>query len=246
MGYRNVMAGAKRRVNITGGSPSREARTRFVQDVPTAAQDVSSTTPAGSTTAPDFSPAVQDGSTAERHASPDAERDAETVLFREATRGVRPLEHNLHTACGAKPPPRARFTRAARTAILDESLSNTPDDPDPAGGEVASYARPGVQDSVLRKLRRGHYRVQAELDLHGLSVREGKEVLRDFLAEALQRGLTCVRIVHGKGLRSGPRGPVLKAMVLTLLRRSSHVLAFVSARGVDGGTGAVYALLALP
>lgn len=172
-----------------------------------------------------------------------ASKEEETALFREATRGVRPLEHDRHVAAGRKPAPAARFTRADRAAILDESLSAGAEDPYLAGGEVASFARPGVQRSVLQRLRRGHYRVQAELDLHGLTEQEAKEVLRGFLAEALQRNMRCVRIIHGKGLRSGPRGPVLKAMVMSLLRRSSHVLAFVSARGVDGGTGAVYALL---
>ena len=179
----------------------------------------------------------------EEHFAEHDSAEEETALFREATRGVRPLEHDRHVTGAAKPAPLARFTRADRTAILDESLSVGSDDPYLAGGEVASYARPGVQSSVLQRLRRGHYRVQAELDLHGLTVREGKEILRGFLAEALHRNVRCVRIIHGKGLRSGPRGPVLKAMVTSLLRRSSHVLAFVSARGVDGGTGAVYALL---
>jgi DNA-nicking Smr family endonuclease len=193
-----------------------------------------------------------EGSPGEAHASfaeqfpGTASKEQETALFREATRGVRPLEHDRRVAPAAKPAPLARFTRADRTAILEESLSAGPDDPYLQGGEVASYARPGVQSSVLQRLRRGHYRVQAELDLHGLTVQEGKEVLRGFLAEALQRGVRCVRIIHGKGLRSGPRGPVLKAMVVSVLRRSSCVLAFVSARGVDGGTGAVYALLSAP
>ncbi|MGH8260957.1 MAG: Smr/MutS family protein [Steroidobacteraceae bacterium] len=175
-----------------------------------------------------------------------APADSEAALFREATLGVRPLEHDHPAPSAAKPPPRARFTRADRAAILDESLTASPDDPHLAGGEVASFTRPGVAESVLRKLRRGHYRVQAELDLHGLTVHEAREVLREFLIEALDRDLRCVRIVHGKGLRSGPRGPVLKAMVIGLLRRSSRVLAFVSARGIDGGTGAVYALLDPP
>jgi DNA-nicking Smr family endonuclease len=168
----------------------------------------------------------------------------ETALFREATRDVRRLEHDRHVSRAAKPAPRARFTRAGRTAILEESSGAAPVDRDLAAGELASYARPGVQRSVLQRLRRGHYRVQAELDLHGLTAQQGKEVLRGFLAEALQRNVRCVRIIHGKGLRSGPRGPVLKAMVTSLLRGSSHVLAFVSARGVEGGTGAVHALLA--
>ncbi len=156
---------------------------------------------------------------------------------------MRPLAHDHPPPPRAKPPPRARFARAERLAVLDESLQSVADDPSLASGEVSSYARAGVQHSVLRKLRRGHYRVQAELDLHGLTVREAKPILREFLAEALDRGLTCVRIIHGKGLRSGPRGPVLKTLVSGVLRRSAPVLAFVSARDVDGGTGAVYALL---
>ncbi len=174
---------------------------------------------------------------------PAAAREDESALFREATRDVRPLAHDHVPAPRAKPPARARFTRADRLAILDESLRTPADDASLAGGEVSSYARAGVQDSVLRKLRRGHYRVQADLDLHGLTVRQAKAALGEFLAEALGRHLTCVRIVHGKGLRSGPRGPVLKATVSAVLQRSDRVLAFVSARSVDGGTGAVYALL---
>jgi DNA-nicking Smr family endonuclease len=97
---------------------------------------------------------------------------------------------------------------------------------------------------VLRKLRRGQYRVQAELDLHGLTVPEAKEELRAFLADALEHHIRCVRVIHGKGLRSGHRGPVLKGVVSNVLRRVGPVLAYVSARHVDGGTGAVYVLLA--
>jgi DNA-nicking Smr family endonuclease len=99
---------------------------------------------------------------------------------------------------------------------------------------------------VLKKLRRGQYRVQAELDLHGLTVAEAKSALRDFLAHALAEHTRCVRIIHGKGLRSGPRGPVLKHAVGGVLRRVAAVLAVVSARDVDGGTGAVYVLLSPP
>jgi DNA-nicking Smr family endonuclease len=177
----------------------------------------------------------------EAQTGPDEEDDA--ALFREATRDVRPLAHDRHPLPQGKPLPRARFTRADRRAILDESLELAPDDPDLEGGEVAAYARSGVRRSVLQKLRRGQYRIEAELDLHGLTAAEAKAVLRAFLARARDRGVRCVRIIHGKGLRSGPRGPVLKVAVGSVLRRTSHVLAFVSARAVDGGTGALYALL---
>jgi DNA-nicking Smr family endonuclease len=117
-------------------------------------------------------------------------------------------------------------------------------DPEVASGEELVFHREGVQMSILRKLRRGQYRVQAEIDLHGLTVTEAKEALREFLAHCLNRHIRCVRIIHGKGLRSGHRGPVLKGAVSHVLRRIAPVLAYVSARQVDGGTGALYVLLA--
>jgi len=165
------------------------------------------------------------------------------ALFREATRGVKPLVHDRHVASAVRPKPAARFARADRGVILAESLESVPDDPTTGGGEEISFAREGVPAAVVKRLKRGQYRVQAEIDLHGLTVREAKLALKTFLAEATSSGARCVRIVHGKGLRSGPRGPVVKQAVGTLLRRTGAVLAVVSARQVDGGTGAVYALL---
>ena len=173
------------------------------------------------------------------------ERDDEAAkLFREAVRDVKPLAHERRETSRRRATPRARFARAERHAVLDESLQGTAPDPAIASGEELVYRRPGVQDAVLRKLRRGEYRVEGELDLHGLTVVQAKEALRRFLSAALSRDARCVRIIHGKGLRSGHRGPVLKNTVSVILRRTATVLAFVSARQVDGGTGAVYVLLA--
>jgi DNA-nicking Smr family endonuclease len=168
----------------------------------------------------------------------------EAQLFREAVRGVRPLASG---AARPRPPrvrARARFARADRAAVLRESLEAATADPAALSGEALSFHRPQVQHSVLRKLRRGEYRVEREIDLHGLTVSQAKEMLRQFLVRALEERVRCVRIVHGKGLRSGPRGPVLKATVDGVLRRTGAVLAYVSARQTDGGTGAVYVLLA--
>jgi len=167
-------------------------------------------------------------------------------LFRDAVRGVKPLAGGAPAVRRPKPRARARFTRADRAAVLKESLCAEPPDPALAGGEELVYQRSGVQPSVVRRLRRGEYRVEREIDLHGLTVAEAKQALRQFLIDALQREARCVRIVHGKGLRSGHRGPVLKAAVSSVLRRTGAVLAFVSARPADGGTGAVYALLSPP
>ncbi len=172
----------------------------------------------------------------------------DTSLFREAVRDVKPLEGPAPAADHPsrrprRPRPAAHFSRADRLAVLEESLRDDAIDPALASGEELVFHRAGIQSPVLRRLRRGDYRVQGEIDLHGLTVAEAKQALRDFLAEALTRQWRCVRIIHGKGLRSGHRGPVLKGMVGTVLRKVGPVLAYVSARQVDGGTGAVYVLL---
>lgn len=169
-------------------------------------------------------------------------------LFREAVRDVKPSEGvapatEQPSARRRRPRPAAKFSRADRLAVLEESLRDDFLDPALASGEELVFHRAGIQASVLRKLRRGDYRVQGEIDLHGLTVSEAKQELREFLAQALMRQWRCVRIVHGKGLRSGHRGPVLKGMVGAVLRKVGPVLAYVSARQVDGGTGAVYVLL---
>ena len=177
----------------------------------------------------------------------DDERDEETEearLFRDAVRGVRPLRAQAPPPRKPKIRPRARFTRADRAAVLRESLDPDAADPEQLTGEALAFHRPQIPAAVLRRLRRGDYRVQREIDLHGLTVAEAKLALREFLVSALEQRVRCVRIVHGKGLRSGHRGPVLKAAVSALLRRTGAVLAYVSARAVDGGTGAVYVLLA--
>lgn len=165
-------------------------------------------------------------------------------LFRQFVRDVKPLAHSAPVREARRPAPRARFTRADRRAVLQESLEGDVADPELASGEELVFAREGIQQGVLRKLRRGHFRVQAEVDLHGLTVPEAKEALRDFLVHSLERHYRCVRVIHGKGLRSGHRGPVLKGAVSSVLRRVGPVLAYVSARQVDGGTGAMYVLLA--
>lgn len=171
---------------------------------------------------------------------------ADSDVFREAMRDVKQLRTEARaTPAKRKPPPRARFTALDRAAVLVESLQ-TPQDGAPVdSGDEMSFRCAGVRDATFRKLQRGQYRVEAEIDLHGLRVDDAKAALREFLAEALARRLQCIRIVHGKGLRSGPRGPVLKVAVSLVLRKTASVLAFTSARRVDGGTGALYVLLAV-
>jgi len=172
------------------------------------------------------------------------EDDDEARLFRDAVRGVRPLAPRSPAPRPPRARPRARFTRADQAAVLKESLQGADADPELAGGEQLNFRRPHVHPNTLRRLRRGEFRVQREIDLHGMTAAEAKAALREFLVRSLERGVRCVRIVHGKGLRSGNRGPVLKSTVSALLRRTEAVLAYVSARPVDGGSGALYVLLA--
>jgi len=169
--------------------------------------------------------------------------DEELSLFRDALRGVRPLRPRAAPPRPPKARARARFTRADRAAVLEESLNAPETDPHLASGEELSFRRPQISQTVLRKLRRGDYRVQREIDLHGLTVAEAKHALREFLSKALEQRVRCIRIIHGKGQHSGHRGPVLKSAVAGVLHRSGSVLAYVSARQADGGTGAVYVLL---
>jgi len=181
-------------------------------------------------------------------AAPAAEKSAmnderdDKRLFRDAVRDVKRLRTNPRVT-PPKPRPRARFARLDNLEVLQESLTLAPGDLLVETGDELSFRRAGVQDAVLRKLRRGQYRVETELDLHGLTVAQAKVELRDFLLNAQRAGMRCVRIIHGKGLRSGHRGPVLKNTANVLLQRTDAVLAFSSARPVDGGTGAIYVLL---
>lgn len=142
------------------------------------------------------------------------------------------------------PPPRPLQHLADERAALHESLHGPLTLQDRLeGGDEPSFLRPGLAHGVLRDLRRGRWVIQDEIDLHGLNREEARALLATFLAGSLKHGVRCVRIVHGKGLRSGQRGPVIKQTVNALLRRVGAVIAFSSARQVDGGTGAVYVLL---
>ena len=108
-----------------------------------------------------------------------------------------------------------------------------------------AYSAPGVQKNVLKKLRKGHYGLDAELDLHGLSRDKAKHQLLHFLYNCVQDGCRCVHIIHGKGYRSPDHQPVLKNKINLWLRQHQDVLAFCSATQRDGGSGATYILLSL-
>jgi DNA-nicking Smr family endonuclease len=152
-------------------------------------------------------------------------------------------------------PPRHPRARPAQPAVAVQSLLDehaalaesreSALDADAAleTGEEAAYLRDGLSRQVLRKLRRGHWVVQAEVDLHGLTRAEARAALGEFLREAMRRARRCVRIVHGKGLGSKNREPVLKGKVRGWLAQREEVLAFCQAPATQGGGGALLVLL---
>ena len=169
--------------------------------------------------------------------------DPDSELFRAAVTDVKRLRTDRKEHPGQqRPEPRAKFTRADEARVLEQSLEDAPDWA-PETGEELAWRGGGVRESDYRKLRRGELKVAAEIDLHGMSAAEARVVLGEFLAGCQSRGQRCVRVIHGKGNRSGQRGPVLKRKIGRWLRRRADVLAFHSARPVDGGTGALYVLL---
>jgi DNA-nicking Smr family endonuclease len=140
-----------------------------------------------------------------------------------------------------------RQTQLEKLAVLDDALHGGDlVDMQLEGGDQAAWSRTGVQRSVLRDLRRGRWVVEEKLDLHGLSRTEARQAVREFLGSCMAKGLRCVRIVHGKGLSSPGREPVLKTFVPGWLSQNRDVLAFCQARAAEGGAGAMVVLLTSP
>jgi len=170
--------------------------------------------------------------------------DDETQLFREAVKGARPLKApRLHHPPPAPKPIPQQFIRDEKQALID-SLS---DDYIPAHeletGEELLYLREGHAPDILGKLRRGHWVIQAKIDLHGLVADEARTYVAEFLTDCKKRGIRCVRIIHGKGLGSRNREPVLKNKLRNWLMQRDEVIAYAQARQADGGSGAVIVLL---
>jgi DNA-nicking Smr family endonuclease len=167
--------------------------------------------------------------------------------FRRAMADVRPIAPRARRRVALRrspPPPEARQRRRDEHAVLRESLAGPVSlDHLLESGEELSFLRHGLSRQVLRKLRRGHWVVDGELDLHGMNRAQAAEQLRLFLHSCAARHLRCVRIIHGKGLGSRNREPVLKNTLHKLLPRREDVLAFCQAPAAQGGGGALLVLL---
>ncbi len=177
----------------------------------------------------------------------EAERraQAEKHLFSRAAGRVQPLDVPARVLLAREQPPPVPVQRQLdERRVLQEALSDEFDtstllDVD----DAMSFRRPGVGTDVTRKLRRGEWSIQREVDLHGLRRDDAREALATFIREAHRHGIRCVRVVHGKGLGSPGKTPVLKGKVQGWLVQKNEVMAFVQARASDGGAGALVVLL---
>lgn len=163
--------------------------------------------------------------------------DEELAVFRDAMSGVEPSKRGQAEPFRRKPPPRP-LNLSDGSSEEDKLADLAIDTPD-----FFEFRRPGIQHRVYQDLQRGLIPPEDTLDLHGMRVTEARTVFSRFLSSALQRGLRCVRIVHGKGRGSEGQQPVLKQKTFHWLQQKEPVLAFVTAPRWDGGTGATYVLL---
>ena len=191
--------------------------------------------------------ARQQAAAAQEAAQREAQRRAaaERDLFVRAAGAVNPVRHQRRVPLAPdQPPPIAVQQQLDEQRVLHEAISDEFDattllDVD----DALSFRRPGIGTDVTRRLRKGEWAIQGEIDLHGLRREEAREALAAFVREAHSRGWRCVRVVHGKGLGSPGKTPVLKGRVQSWLVQKNEVLAFVQARGDEGGGGAVVVLL---
>ena len=169
----------------------------------------------------------------------------EQSLFAATVGAVVPLKKNATPALvRTRPPALARQRQRDEAAALAESISDAFDvESLLETDDTMSFRRRGIGIDVVRKLRRGVWVLQDEIDLHGLRSDAARERLAEFVRESARAGLRCIRVVHGKGLGSPGREPVLKAKVKSWLVQRSEVLAFAHARPADGGHGALIVLL---
>ncbi len=175
---------------------------------------------------------------------PQAPAPDDVALFRAQMRDVRRAPPaNRVEPWRAKPAPIPAKRLEDERAVLSELALLALDGDDAEIEEDCAFLRPGLPRDILRKLRRTHWVIQDQVDLHGLSGDQAAAAAASFLTDCRRRGVRCVRIVHGKGLRSRSGVPVLKRRIRKLLTRRAEVLAFVEPHALHGGGGAVVVLI---
>ena len=189
---------------------------------------------------------AREAAEAAARAAAERKRAAEKDLFARAIGATEPLKRKAAVVLAPEPPAPIPYQhqldeqRVLRESISDEFDVTTLLDVD----DAMSFRRPGIGTDVTRKLRAGEWSIQRQLDLHGLRSDEAREALGAFIRTAHRQGMRCVRVVHGKGLGSPGKQPVLKTKAQRWLIQKNEVLAFVQAKPAEGGAGALVVLLA--
>ncbi|WPG39099.1 Smr/MutS family protein [Variovorax sp. EBFNA2] len=183
---------------------------------------------------------------ASARAAAERKRAAEKDLFTRAIGATEPLRRKASVPLAPEPPAPIPFQhqldeqRVLRESLSDEFDVTTLLDVD----DAMSFRRPGIGTEITARLRKGDWSIQAQVDLHGLRSDEAREALGGFIRNAHKQGLRCVRVVHGKGLGSPGKQPVLKTKTQRWLIQKNEVIAFVQAKPAEGGAGALVVLLA--
>jgi DNA-nicking Smr family endonuclease len=175
-----------------------------------------------------------------REKKPSAE---DIALFRDHVGEVRKLSHDKAQHPRKTPPPRPRRHAQPSHLPYEDSFSDEYDAGTVSPEDTLFFARPGLQQRQLQRLRRGQLAAGAELDMHGMTAAVARQALNDFIALCSERHVRCARIIHGKGTGSSNAAPVMKNRLNSWLRQHHAVLAFSSAQPQHGGTGALYVLL---
>ncbi len=171
---------------------------------------------------------------------------AEIALFRQTVGPVKRLHRDQVLVERPPPEPIPKQTQLQTQQALRDMLSAPYDSAEIETGEELLFVQSNLSNSLFGKLRRGQFAIEARLDLHGMTVPVAKQALANFVRECRKSRRCCVLIIHGKGNGSLQKQPVLKGKLNTWLQQRSDILAFCSARPIDGGTGAVYVLLKRP
>ena len=169
--------------------------------------------------------------------------DADRELFRHSVGAVQKIKHVRMPVRKPRPAPVPVQRNADAQAVMKEMASAPMGNDHFLTGDELFFKRPGIQDKVLSKLRKGKFAIERELDLHGMTSTDAQATLGRFLLHCRHHDIHCVRIIHGKGRGSRDGQPVIKNKLNQWLRNTPQILAFSSARTRDGGTGAVYVLL---
>ena len=173
--------------------------------------------------------------------SPNEQSDI--ALFRQEMGIVETLKYDKVHPTNTPPKPIAKYQQQRLEQKLDNTFSDQFEPHTIGSEETLSFRRSGIQHRLFSRLRNGHVQIEADLDLHGMTVTIAHHALAKFLHDCRQDYLRCIRIVHGKGWSSKDHKPVLKTKLNSWLKQDDDVLAFCSAPLEDGGTGAVYVLL---